>query len=135
MISSVGTNSTKWTATDIANQFEEAMYTLRKLPPVRVRGYFSVWPEAACLPQELLMQEVQPMRLTATPAAITRLEQALSWLHWVDVEERKLIWKRAARVRWRAIYLELGCDRSTAWRKWMMACMKIAAHLNNSFTS
>ena len=125
----------QWTATDVATRFEEAVYTLRKLPSVRVRGYFSVWPEVACLPQELLMQEVQPMRLTATPAAITRLEQALSWLHWLTVEERKLIWKRAARVRWRVICWEMGCTRLTASRKWTGACMKIATHLNNSSTS
>ena len=36
------TNS-HWTATDVANQFEEAVYTLKKLPPVRVQGYFCLF--------------------------------------------------------------------------------------------
>ena len=126
---------TQWTATDVANQFEEAIYTLKKLPPVRVQGYFKVWPDIVHSPQELSMQEAQPLRLLAPPDAITRLEQALSWLRWVDVEERKLIWKRAARMRWRVICWEMGCTRLTASRKWTGACLKIAAHLNNSSAS
>ena len=120
-----------WTATDVANQLEEAVSTLKKLPPVRVQGYFSVWPEFACSPQELLMQEAQPIHLVATPAAITRLEQTLDWTGWVEAEERKLIWRRAARVRWRVICWEMGCTRMTVWRRWMSALDKIANQLNN----
>ena len=34
-----------WTADDVADHFEEAFRTLRKLPPVRVQGYFNAWPQ------------------------------------------------------------------------------------------
>ena len=47
-----------------------------------------------------------------------------------QVEERKLIWLRAARVPWKAITWEFGCDRTTAWRRWTLALTKIAARLN-----
>ena len=30
-----------WTANDVADHFEEAFRTLRRLPPVKARGYFS----------------------------------------------------------------------------------------------
>ena len=126
---------TPWTATDVANQFEEAIYTLKKLPPVRVQGYFKVWPDIIHSSQELSLQTPQSMRLLATPAAISRLEQTFEWMSWIEAEERKLVWWRGARVKWRVICLKLGCDRSTAWRKWMVACIKIAAHLNNSSAS
>ena len=122
---------TQRTATDVANQFEEALLTLKRLPPVRVQGYFKIWPDIIHSPQELSMLEVQPMRVTATPAAITRLEQTLSWMYWLTIEERKLLWWRAARIRWKVICLACGCDRSTAWRKWMSALDKIAGQLNN----
>ena len=81
-------------------------------------------------PNEIMQMEPMPMRLRATPDAITRLEQTFDWMQWIEVEERKLIWKRAAKVRWKTICWELGCDRSTAWRKWVIACEKIAARLN-----
>jgi hypothetical protein len=34
-----------WTADDAADHFEEAFRTLRKLPPVKARGYFTAWPQ------------------------------------------------------------------------------------------
>ncbi|MCG7878643.1 MAG: DUF6362 family protein [Candidatus Thiodiazotropha endolucinida] len=81
-------------------------------------------------PEEIAAGEPMPLRLRATPDAISRMEQTLRWITWVDVEERRLIWHRAARRRWKTICWELGCDRSTAWRKWNVALAKIAARLN-----
>ena len=34
-----------WTADDVADHFEEAFRTLRKLPPAKVQGYFNAWPQ------------------------------------------------------------------------------------------
>ena len=42
----------------------------------------------------------------------------------------KRIWSRAARVPWKQISGELGCDRTTAWRRWQLALTKIASRLN-----
>lgn len=120
----------KWTAKDVAEHFEEAIYTLKKLPAVRVQGYFNLWPDIKYSPNEIMQMEPMPMRLRARPDAITRLEQTFDWMLWIEVEERKLIWKRAAKLRWKTICWELGCDRYTAWRKWVTACEKIAARLN-----
>ena len=35
---------TAWTMEDVAARFEEAASTGRRLPPVRVQGYFNTWP-------------------------------------------------------------------------------------------
>jgi len=121
----------KWTHEDVAAHFEEAIRTLKRLPPVKVRGYFNVWPEVVHTPNEIMMQEALPIRLRATAEAISRLEQTFEWMQWIEIEERKLIWKRAARVRWKVICWEFGYDRSTAWRKWVIGCTKIATRLNS----
>jgi hypothetical protein len=123
-------NTTSWTAKKVADHFAEAVQTIKRLPPVLLNGYRSVWPTILYSEKERLAQEPRPMRLRATPDAISRLEQTFDWMQWIEVEERKLIWKRAARVRWKTICWEFGCDRSTAWRKWVMACTKIAHRLN-----
>ena len=34
-----------WTAEGVADHFEEAFRTLRKLPPVKAQGYFTAWPD------------------------------------------------------------------------------------------
>jgi len=120
-----------WTSDRVAAHFAEAFQTLRRLPPVRVRGYFNSWPAINRTRQEIAAMEVQPMRFTPSPAAITRLEQTFDWVLWVEEAERKLIWSRAARVAWKQITTEMGCDRTTAWRRWQNALGKIAAKLNS----
>ena len=120
----------EWTGETVADHFEEAVRTLRKLPPVRVTGYFNAWPEVLRSAKEIAAMEPEPMRILPSTRAITRLEQTFDWMLWITVEERKLIWLRAARVPWKAITFEFGCDRTTAWRRWTLALAKIAARLN-----
>ena len=119
-----------WTADDVADHFEEAFRTLRNLPPEKVQGYFNAWPQIVRSEKEILAMEPQPMRVWPSTAAITRLEQTFDWVLWIDEAERKLIWSRAARVPWKQICWELGCDRTTAWRKHKLALTKIASRLN-----
>ena len=69
-----------WNADDVANHFEEAFRTLRKLPTVKVQGYFSVWPEIARTWREIGAMEPKPMRVWTSAAAITRLEQSFDWV-------------------------------------------------------
>ena len=120
----------EWTGETVADHFEEAVRTLRKLPPVRVTGYFNAWPEVLRSAKEIAAMEPQPMRVLPSTGAITRLERTFDWMLWITVEERKLIWLRAARVPWKAITFEFGCDRTTAWRRWTLALTKIASRLN-----
>jgi len=119
-----------WTADDVADHFEEAFRTLRKLPPVRVQGYFNAWPAVVRTPREVADMEPEPMRVWPSSAAISRLEQTFDWMLWIEEAERKLIWARAARVPWKQITGELGCDRTTAWRRWQIALTKIATRVN-----
>ena len=126
---------TRWTAEAVAEHFEEAMRTLRKLPPVKVPGYFTTWPQIVRTRQEIAAMEPVPMRVYPSAAAITRLEQTTDWILWVDEDERRLVWSRAARVPWKLICVELGCDRTTAWRRWQLALTKIASRLNAESTA
>ncbi|MDD3028823.1 MAG: DUF6362 family protein [Alphaproteobacteria bacterium] len=121
----------RWTQSMVADQLEDAVRTLEKLPPVVVQGYFNLWPKIKYTELEILQQERLPLKLRARTEEITRLEETFSWMGCLEVEERKLIWKRAAKVRWKSICRELGCDRSTAWRQWVLALTKIATVLNN----
>ena len=119
-----------WTADDVADHFAEAFRTLRKLPAVKARGHFSGWPQVLRSPREIAAMEPEPMRVWPSAAAITRIEQTFDWVLWIEEAERKLIWSRAARVPWKQISGEMGCNRTTAWRRWQVALTKIAARLN-----
>ena len=124
----------EWTADCVADHFEEAFRTLRKLPPVKAQGYFNTWPDIVRTSREIAAMEPQPMRVWPSAASpsnrCTRLEETFDWVLWIEEAERKLVWSRAARVPWKQISGELGCDRTTAWRRWQLALTKIAARLN-----
>lgn len=114
----------------VEEHLEEAIVTIKKLPQVKVQGYFSLWPDIKYTPNELMMQEVRSPRSPATPDAITRLEQTFDWTQCLTILERKLIWRRAARVPWKVICQEFGYGRTAMWDKWVKALKTISNNLN-----
>jgi hypothetical protein len=122
----------EWTMPEVADRFQEAVRTLRRLPPVRKNGYFNTWPAIVYTTAEVLQMETQPLRLGPPSAeAISRMEATIEWIFLLDTEEeRRIIWLRAARVPWRPICWQLGCGRTTAYHLWRVALLKIVAQLN-----
>lgn len=121
-----------WTMPEVATRFEQAMKTLRRLPSVKVQGYFNVWPAIVRTTAEQLGMEVDPLRMGPPSAeAIDEMEETIQWIFLLDnEEERRLIWLRAARVPWRPICWRLGCGRTTAYHMWKVALLKIVTRLN-----
>jgi predicted DNA-binding protein (UPF0251 family) len=64
------------------------------------------------------------------PEAIDRMDEALRWLTWLELEERRLVWLRAEGMPWKRITHRLGIGRTTAWQRWTIALLKIATRLN-----
>ena len=118
-----------FTPEHVALRFEECVSTLRKLPGEQSLGYVSYWPEIKYDRRELARQEVQPIRLRPTPDQITRMDETLSWITYVNHGERNLIWLRAYRTPWRVISRETGFPRTSAQRYWQVALIKIAERL------
>ena len=123
----------KWTVTDVADRFEEAAQTLRRMPPVKVQGYFNVYPDVIRTSIDLMQADVLPMRLGPPSAeAISRMEETIQWIFYLDdEEERRLVWLRAERVVWKRICWRLGCGRTKAWQMWTYALLKIVTRLNS----
>jgi len=113
----------------IQERLEDAARTLRRLPPVKVQGYFSTWPEIRRDKAELQQMEKTPLRLGPPSAkSISEMEEVLFiWMKWLDVNQRKLVWLRAERVRWKQICWQLGFGRTKAWEMYRMALARIAA--------
>ena len=122
----------KWTVTDIADRFEEAVKTLRRMPPVIIKGYFNTWPPIVRTIVEQMQAEQEPLRRgPPSPEAISRMEETIQWIFFLDDEdERRLIWLRAERVHWKQICWRIGCGRTKAWQMWVMALLKIVTRLN-----
>lgn len=120
-----------WTVETVAARFEEAVETARRLPPVRVQGYYSLWPEIIRQQWETFSREDVELRpLPPEPAAIERMMEAMRWMQWLEVEERHLVWMRAKQYEWHRIGKRFGCDRTTAWRRWQRALRAMVDRLN-----
>ena len=125
----------EWTMGDVAARFSEAAETGRRLPPVRVQGYFSVWPAFVRKEWEgFADRDYQYRPLPPTPEAIDRMLEAMRWVQWLEEEQRHLIWMRAKQREWKDICRRFGCDRTTAWRRWQKALQIVVDHLNPART-
>ena len=113
----------------VAQRFEECITILRRLPGGHKLGYANCWPKIIFSARELAGQEPEPIRLSATPDQVTRMDETLSWLGWINQAERRLIWLRADRIPWRVVSLETGFPRSSAQRYYIGALMKVAKRL------
>ena len=114
----------------VEDRIQSAARTLRRLPDVKVQGYFSTWPTIIREPLEILQMEPEKMRVRPSQQDITDMEEVLFiWLKWIEPEERRLVWLRAERVRWKLICARLGVGRTKAWEMYRRALTRIAARL------
>jgi len=115
----------------IEARFDEAMGVLRRLPnDTGPQGYVTSWPIMLRDFWEAYGQHKPRLRLPApSPDAIDRMHETFGWLSWLEEEERKLVLWRGMREPWKAICRRIGVDRSTAWRRWTYALVRVAARL------
>ena len=119
------------TPREIEDRFEEAAFTLRRLPERnRPRGYGSSWPPVVHDAMQAYGYTAEaPMRIVPSAAAITRMEECFDWLLILDPEDARIVWLRAEGVRWRQVCYRAGVVRTTAWRRWAASLLTIAKHL------
>ncbi len=124
----------QWTAIDVVKRFESAVYTLKRLPPVRVMGYKTQWPAVMLTEAEKLQADKLPLRLGPPSAqAIADMEETIQWIFFLDDEiDRRLIWLRAARVPWKPIAKRLGYCRTTLHYRYRVAVYMITVRLNSA---
>lgn len=121
-----------WTTEDVTNRLIEAARTAHRLPPVRVQGYFNVWPIIVRTEYERMASDQTPIyRFPPTPAEVERMIAVMRWVQCLEVEQRKLVWMRAERWRWYDIGKRFGVAPRTAQRHWAVAIQTITDHLSN----
>lgn len=125
----------EWTVDDVPARFEAAADTAQGLPPVRVQGYFNVWPAIVRDQWEAFAADDPVYRpFPPSPEAIDQMLETMEWVLWLEEEQRHLIWMRAQHFGWRDIAIRFACDRSTAWRHWQKALEIVVAKLNDEST-
>lgn len=121
------------TPREVEDQMEEAARTLRRLPnPLGsgARGYGSSWPEYVREAKDAYGYHESRMRVVPSAAQIDRMEAALQWLRYLSPEDARIVWMRAEGARWKAVCIQAGCTRQTAWRRWAAALQTISKAVN-----
>lgn len=114
----------------VEDRIHSAARTLHRLPEVKVRGYFNVLPTIIREPLEILQMEPERLRIIPSQRDISEMDEVLFvWLRWIEPEERRLVWLRAERVRWKLICGHLGVGRTKAWELYRRALARIAARI------
>ena len=122
---------TEWCTDTVAARLEEAANTGRRLPPVRVQGYYTVWPVFVRQEWETLAADEKVYRpFPPSPKDIDRMLEVMRWVQWLEVEQRHLVWMRAKRYGWREIGIRFACCTKTAQRHWQKSLQTLADHLN-----
>ena len=120
-----------WTRDNVEERIVEAAAVLRRLPPVRVCGYFGTWPEIQRTAKEIALAAPTKMRLPPpSTAAITRMEEAITWNRFLERDDAHLMWARAEGAPWKALCHRFGISRPTAHRRWEYALSVIVWRLN-----
>jgi uncharacterized protein DUF6362 len=79
------------TVDTVAECFADSAETARRLPIVRVQGYFNLWPAIRRQPRETWgASDIEPRPLLPPPAAIERMLETIGWVLWLSVDERHL---------------------------------------------
>lgn len=126
----------QWTPVMVEERLEEAADVMKRLPPVTVQGYYSLWPSYIYEFADLVGQAPSEMRLPPpSAAAITRMDETIEWLNWLEPNDARIVWMRAERRQWKAICGRAGMSRSAVNRHWQYALILIAWRLNGRRTS
>lgn len=123
-------HGTLWCSEDVAARFHDAVVTGRRLPPVRVQGYFNLWPPMVRQSWERYPDEGRKFHFPPDPADVELMLETMAWMQWLEVESRHLVWMRADNYDWNEIGRRFGCCRSTAWRRWKVAIGIVVDQLN-----
>ena len=117
----------------MANRFEDAAATARRLPSANVQGYFNAWPTIVRCQWEMLATDERVVcRFPPSPKDVEDMLEVMLWVQWLEVEQRHLVWMRAKRYGWREIAIRFACCTKTAQRHWQQALQLMVDRLNES---
>jgi hypothetical protein len=121
----------EWTPELVEERLVEAALVMKRLPSVRVPGYFNTWPSIVREFADLVGQEPPRLRLPPpAPDSISLMEETIGWLHWLEPADAKIVWLRASGERWKTICYRVGLMRSAAHQHWLYALCVLAHRLN-----
>jgi len=121
-----------WNEKIVMAYLEDAAEIHRRLPEVKVPGYFSLWPETMKDDWTRLYDSVHgACRLgSPMPSEVTYHEEIMDWLRWLNPHQQQIVWMRANRIPWKVLADQFGSNRTTLWRDMNAGLVRIASILS-----
>jgi len=128
----------------VALRLKEAARTLQAMPMDKPKGYRAMWPDAPHDartaygyygdPLNLYKRERQmpDMRYVPEPGAIDRMDEALSWLHWLKKDQALIVEAVSRGIRKVTLARKMKVDPVTIRRQHRRGCQIIAEKLLQS---
>ncbi|MBF0629246.1 MAG: hypothetical protein HQL91_13600, partial [Magnetococcales bacterium] len=91
----------KWNPKMVAERMAEAASTLRRLKVsgLKPQGYGNSWPDIVHEFSEAYGYNDLVIRLgPPTADAITRMDETMEWLQWLEIDQIRLVWLHAEDV-------------------------------------
>jgi len=107
---------------EIKENLEFAAEIMRRLPPVKVRGYFCAWPKF-CSDEDFF--NTTDTWLPPLPDEIKAMEDILEWLKFTSLENRRIVWLRSCGMGWKRLSDLYHKSRSTLTRQYRNALLDI----------
>lgn len=126
----------QWNERNVKACLEDAATIHRRLPEVKVQGYYNLWPDTLKDEWERLYDTANgKSRLgPPMPPEVTYHESIMQWLLWLDPYHQKVVWMRANRLPWKILTATLGHGRTKLIGDWKQSLSIIVGHLNASNT-
>ncbi len=116
----------KMTPDQIKQDLETAAYVDRLLPAVKSPRYKCCMPDIVYTPLEIAMMDKRKIKIKPTNEQVSIWETVhLKWLPVLEIDERRLIWKRANRIPWKILSREFGLCKSNLCERHTKALLKI----------
>lgn len=124
-------NGNHYTPAHVADRLEEAAAVLKRMPPVKVRGYFNVWPHILHELSDLIDQEPKKLNRPFPKASeISRMEETLGWTVGLEVLDAKVALLRARNYIWKEISYKVGIAEPNVRNHWAFGMCVISWKLN-----
>lgn len=123
----------EWTLALVKTRLQEAADVLRRMKASRhtwPEGYRSAWPDVVQTFWDAYgYSDARARPIPPTPREIDRMDAALDWFHWLERDERYVVWMRAFRITWRRMQERDGRSERTLRTIHRDALLKIYARL------
>lgn len=111
------------TIDEIKENLVFAAKIMRRLPAVKVQGYFCSWPKF-CADEDDIHSSGEAW-LMPLPEEVAKMEEILDWLKFVEVEKRRIVWLRSCGMGWKYISSRTHRGRSSLIRDYNSALQEI----------